>query len=177
MKTEQGQKIAGALRAVIKMHSDTSKLLIDCDKHIGEGRKSIFGNYATRDLTWKVAASFWMAEGVSRCYEAGPSLVDSIAATFFHESREIEPLLKVGRIAYRPDATCDIWDLWHLFFDPLEHQGLETILHRADAVKGRIAEAHLIAVPLFSISKIEDVTALMNRVIESSPHASEPADS
>ena len=33
-------KMAGALKAVIKMHSDTSKLLIDCDKHIGAGRKS-----------------------------------------------------------------------------------------------------------------------------------------
>jgi hypothetical protein len=177
MTTEQGQKIAGALKAIIRMHSDTSKLLIDCDKHIGRNRKSIFGSYATRELTWNVQADYWMAHSVYRYYEEGPSLVDGVHITFFHAGREMEPVLKVARIAYKPGVSepFDSWDIWWLYFEHLEQKELGSVLECADADEGRIAWARLIAVPLFSIARIEDVTVLMNRVIASSTRSNRHA--
>jgi len=125
MKTENGQKLAGALKAVAQMHSDTSKLLVDCDKHIGKNRKPIFGNYVTRNLTYHVRADHWMPEGVFRYYQAGPLLVDGVSVTFFNSAQpEYEPLLKVARIAYstpegtsHSDSVCDVWDIWGFSLD------------------------------------------------------------
>src|ERR1700722_1838486 len=76
--TEYGTKIAGALKAVAQMHAETSRLLVDCDKYIGNGRPSVFGSYATRDLTYHYKATFWMAEGVYRYYPAGPDAVEGV---------------------------------------------------------------------------------------------------
>lgn len=98
MTNEYGERIAGALKAIAMLHSDTSKLLVDCDKQIGKDRKSVFANYATRDLTYNVKAECWMAEGVYRYYEAGPLLVDGVTVTFFNKKEHTEPLLKVSRI-------------------------------------------------------------------------------
>lgn len=185
MGTEYGQKIAGALKAIITLHSDTSKLLCDCDKHIGKDRDSVFANYATRDLTYHVRASFWMAEGVYRYYDAGPRLVDGVTVTFFNREAETEPLLKIARIQYSDTspangsdskdeglrAFCKEWDIWSLFFRFTEERRLGEILTFADADNGRIAWARLIAVPLFSIGRIEDVIELVGRVVESAPKA------
>jgi hypothetical protein len=185
MTTEYGQKIAGALRAVAMLHSDTSKLLTDCDKQIGKGRKSIFGNYATRDLTYNVKADCWMAQGVYRYYEAGPLLVDSVTVTFFNAQVDTEPLLKVSRIQYAdtklgresaskeggPRTVCSEWDTWWLFFVGTENRELGKVLTFTEVDQGRIAWARLVAVPLFSIERIEDVAELMRKVVES---AAEP---
>lgn len=43
----------------------------------------------------------------------------------------------------------------------------------ADSDQGRISWARLIAVPLFSISRIEDVVELMGRVLASAPQSSD----
>ena len=189
MTTEYGQKIAGALKAIAMLHSDTSKLLSDCDKQIGKGRNSIFGNYATRDLTYNVKAACWMAEGVYRYYEAGPRLVDGVTVTFFNKEADTEPLLKVARIQYaNPElgngpgaeeeglkAVCGEWDIWRLLFEWAVDRELGKVLMFTDTDQGRIAWARLIAVPLFSISRIEDVTDLMGRVLASAPQVHEVA--
>lgn len=183
MKTDHGQKLAGALRAVRNLHSDTSKLLVDCDKHIGGGRDSVFGSYATKDLTWSVNASSWMAEGVYRYYKAGPRLVDGVTVTFWNTELEIEPLLKVARIEYAGVESehtsaikeraikdlCKEWDIWSLFFYYAESQDLDKVLVFDDLEEERIGWARLITVPLVTITRIEDVGDLMRRVIESTP--------
>jgi hypothetical protein len=178
MNTEQGQNIARALKAIAQLHSDTSRLLLDCDKYVGTGRPSVFGNYATRDLTYHVRAPWWMAEAVYRYYESDPQTADAVTVTFFSSSEEFEPLLLVGRIHYAKTSqgevnalrqTCKEWDLWRLYFRSGVKQELGQVLEYNDMEEHRIAWARLLAVPLFSIHRIEDVCTLMSRVVESVP--------
>jgi hypothetical protein len=179
MSTEQGQKLAGALKAIAQLHADTSRLLLDCDRHIGNGRNSVFQNYATRDLTYAVRAPYWMAEGVYRFYEAGPRLVDAVTVTFFKPGEESEPLLKIGRIEYARRVQqleseplrqmCKEWDLWWLFFKSGGARDFNEVLEYKEADNHRIACARLITVPLVTVRRIEDVCELMSRVVESFP--------
>lgn len=172
--TEYGPKIAGAIKAVAQMHADTNKLLVDCDRHIGKGRKSLFGSYATRDLTYHVRADHWMPEGVFRYYEAGPLLADGVSVTFFNGAKSTagqydgEPLLKVARIQYsapgvqsQPDsdegalkAVCDGWDMWWIFFKHAQAKTLGKVLTCDDADEGRIAWSRLAAVPYSRLSEL-----------------------
>lgn len=182
MDSDYGLKLGQALRAVARLHADTSKLLLDCDKHIGKGRRSLFGNFVTRDLTYNVKADFWMPEGLFRHYDAGLFLVDSITVTFFMPAGSgdpesvPQPLFKAGRIQYARDkagkeadvkSVCDAWDLWWLFFKGGPKPELQQPLECADVGNGRIAWARYIAVPLISISSIQDVCKLMNTVTRS----------
>ncbi len=186
MKTEYGSKVAGALKAVAQMHSDTSKLLVDCDKQIGRGRRSVFGSYATKELTYNFQAEYWMAEGVYRYYEAGPMLVDGVTVAFFH-GQAIEPLLLVAQIrySYKPGDPeppvlrdrCDEWDAWSLYFSWGESRELGKVHAYGGSDAGRIEWARLVAVPLFSIRRIEDVVEMMDRVRAASPDGAEAAAS
>src|SRR3954454_1641309 len=95
---DYGLKISRALAAVRRMHADVSKLLVDADGTIGKDKDSLFGNYATRNLTYSVKADFWMAWFVHRYYAApngpDPGLVDAISVWFFdNQSRITEPHL------------------------------------------------------------------------------------
>lgn len=178
-----GQNILAALKAVARFHSDTSKLLVDCDKHIGKGRRSIFGSYATQDLTYHVKADFWMPEGMFRYYEAGPALVDAVAVTFFNADGttnpelETEPIFKLAKIQYRcPEdvpreatqniearrTSCKAWDVWSLFFRETKERTFQRVFEYSDVDHGRIVWARLIAVPLLSINKIEGALELMD---------------
>ena len=179
--SDYGFQIGQALKAVSHLHSDTSKLLLDCDKHVGKGRRSLFGNFVTRDLTYSVKADFWMPEGVYRYYDAGSMIVDAITVTFFMPESSgdpdsvPQPLFTAGRIRY-PDVKgpnsvdvknlCDAWDLWWVFFKGAPTPELERIFEGTDLDNGRIAWARCITVPLFSISSIEDVITLMARISE-----------
>jgi len=181
MDSDYGVKLGQALGAVARLHADTSKLLVDCDKHIGKGRRSLFRSYVTRDLTYNVKADFWMPEGVFRHYDAGGLLVDSVTVTFFMPPSSgdpdsvPQPLFQVGRIQYRADgpgkaadvkSVCQAWDLWWLFFKLERKIELGRVLECADVEDGRIAWARYIAVPLVSISSIEDAIGLYGRVTQ-----------
>src|ERR1019366_83724 len=108
MDSDYGVKLGQALRAVARLHAVTSKLLLDCDKYIRKGRRSLFGNYVTRDLTYNVKADFWMPEGVYRHYDAGQLTVDSVTVTFFlppgagDPDSVPQPLFQVGQTQYSP---------------------------------------------------------------------------
>jgi hypothetical protein len=177
---EYGTKIAGALKAVAQMHSDTSRLLVDCDKYIGKGRPSLFGSYATRDLTYNYKAAFWMAEGVYRFYPAGPDGVDGVTIAFHYTGTpsdprsQSEPLLLVGHIRYSPSgnaleasnskAKCEEWDLWNLYFEWGKDREVDKVLTYEVADGGRIVKAELIAMPLFAVNSIGVVEDLTKRV-------------
>lgn len=169
----------GAVRAVARMHGDTSKLLLDCDKHIGKGRPSIFGNFATKELTYNVQAEYWMACGVYRFYLAAHNSVEAVTVAFWDESTA-EPMFLLSQIQYRSDSAledgltaikevCDGWDVWYLYFDGGERTP-DTVLTYENIDDGRIESARLIAVPLFSIASIEQVVALSNRLHALTPH-------
>ena len=54
--------------------------------------------------------------------------------------------------------------MWPLYFSWGEAKKLDEVVSYNGVDKGRIELAQLVAVPLFSITRIEDVTALMERV-------------
>jgi hypothetical protein len=170
---EYGALINDAVRAVAGMHGDTSKLLLDCDKHIGKGRTSVFGNFATKELTYAVQAEYWMACGVFRFYVAGSNRVEAVTVSFWEESAA-EPMFLLAEIQYRCDSAaedgltvikeiCDGWDAWYLYFD-WGQRTPDVVLTYENVDDGRIESARLIAVPLFSIASIDQVVALRNRL-------------
>jgi len=174
MNTEYGRKVGAALRAICQLHSDTSKLLVDFDKRqLRPNCYSVFGSYATRDLTYNVKADFWMAEGVYRYYanNAEPGKIEGVAVCFFHEGfpHFDEPLLLLARINYRLDndlpirQVCQEWDILKLFFDFREDRELDHVLHAQNIEVGRIASASVLALPLYRIRHVDDVESAMAR--------------
>jgi len=171
MNPDYGQRIGLALRAIEQLHADTSRLLLDFGKTVGPGRFSVFGNYATRDLKYNVDADSWMAEGVYRYWASREQLgaVKALTVCFLAPGIN-EPLLLAAQLKYRMDGTsemksvCKEWDLWRLFFDWSDRPRMEEVIAFAGADRGRIENANLIARPLFAITNVDDVTALMNKV-------------
>ncbi len=177
-----GIKVQNAINAVQQLHTDTSKLLQQCDDTIGEGKDSVFGSYATKDRTYSYNAKMWMAYGVYRYYStpARPGrassqhgLVDAVTAVFVPDDEQNipEPLFIVGQIEYQ-DQGWDGWDLWSGFFDwNGNKQELNKVIHPKELDKeimARIKNMKLIAVPLYQIKKIDKVEKLMKRVRASS---------
>ena len=187
-----GGKIQNAVKAVVQMHEDTSKLLQVCDNTIGKGKDSVFGGYATKDLTYSYQAEMWMAYGVYRYYYTPgrpghtlnqPGLVEGVTVVFVPDPPKVadqsgfEPLFIIGQIEYgiateRPKLERQhAWDLWNGFFQWSDKQELSNVIHPQkldDDATARIKNMKLIAVPLYgSIKKIEDVKKLMEQVRES----------
>jgi hypothetical protein len=170
--TDYGKKIGQALDAVNKMHSQVSQLLVDCDG-LFQDYGSVFGSYATRELTYNVRAESWMADGVYRYWYRTNIPVIAITVIFFRPENKVqreEPLLLVGQIDYidfdskHPKEKCKEWDLWWSLTDwGTQPFHLEQIreLNKPD---DRIARIVSTAVPLFSIENFADVRQLFSRV-------------
>lgn len=170
MSEDYGKQINMALRAVERMHSDCSRLLRDFDRKM-EGWKSVFGSYATRDLTYNVAAERWMAEGVYRFYsqKALPHVVRGVTISFI-EAKTEQPLVLVAELKYVDEtseikAVCREWDIWQLYFDWGSRKALDEVvaLTSPDPSK-RIQSGRVLAKPLYAINSIEEVAEMMNRV-------------
>lgn len=174
MSTEYGEKLALALRAVWQLHSDTGKFLVDFDnKRVGIGWNSMFGNVATSSISTTLTAECWMAEGVYRYYVQAPALdlVEGLLVSFFHsQQKSKEPLLLVAQIKYRVAAgssikdVCKAWDIWYLYYDWNDRQDLERVISFGSLDDGRIEWAKVLAVPLYSIKRVEDADQLMAQV-------------
>jgi len=184
MSDDYGKKAALAIAAVRQLHSDTSRLLIDCDKEIGAGAGSYFGSAVTRDLTYAVNPDCWMAEAVFRYYQdqAEPFTYRGVTVCFFDRaepvsdgvSRQIpEPLLILGVLKYKPTtdaAKPEHWDLWSSYFDWSKSQKTHEVLVVAGAdAEERVEWARIVTVPLYSISSIASVKQWMEKL---SPHGS-----
>jgi hypothetical protein len=171
VSSEYGEKIALALRAVGQLHADTSKFLVDFDNKCSRaGWNSIFGTVATSGISTTLSAECWMAEGVYRYYVKAPALeiVKGILVPFFHfQQKSKEPLLLVARIKYQVAAgnsiknVCKAWDIWKLYYDWNDHQDLEKVIALGPLDDDRIEWARVLAVPLYSIKRVEDAEQLM----------------
>lgn len=198
---DYGRKVGQALAAVRRMHADVSKLLVDAEGAIGKGKVSVFDAYATRDLTYHFKADFWMAEGVFRLYAPKPPasepMVEGLTVRFFDtESRIEEPYLIVGQLKYRleggrtlVDYLKDLtdrtdkrgWHLWHAYSDwSGDRRQAGVVLTGGPLTAKRVEWFKVIGVPLFSITSMADVVALMKRVrdaeVPPTPNAVSPSD-
>jgi hypothetical protein len=110
-----------------------------------------------------------MAEGVYRFYvkAAAPDLVEGILVSFFKSK---VPLLLVGQIKYRMAAcssiknVCGAWDIWDLYYTWNEQQDLEHVITFGSLDNDRIEWAQVLAVPLYSIKRVENAEQLMAQV-------------
>ena len=170
MSEDYGKQINVALRAVEQMHSDCSRLLLEFDRKM-EGWKPIFGNYATRDLTYNVRAQRWMAEGVYRLYSnnAYSSMLHGLTISFI-EANTDQPLLLVAEVRYADKSSdiktvCREWDLWGIFFDwGVQRNYNEVLSFTSIDPDKRIESARLIAKPLYSVKSVDEVAELMKQV-------------
>ena len=173
MTADYGKKVTMALHAVRRLHSDTSKLLVDCDKkRYAEGCYSVFENVATRDLTYNVNAEYWMAQAVYRYYanDAKPGLVEALTVCFFDE-RIDEPILLTAQFQYQVAANelvkdlCAAWDAWDLFFEPPgERKPLGKVHICRKFPRQTLQWGKVLAAPLYSIQRIEDVEQMVQEV-------------
>jgi hypothetical protein len=172
MPTEAGSKMQECIKAVCRMHASVSTLLTDFDKYVAWPSTSVFGNTATKDLTYATKAESWMPEGVFRYLssKSNPRLVEAITICFVEPALE-EPVLLIGQLEYTDDplqmrTMCDGWDLWHLYFP------IRTVWSHRVAVSctvpatlaSRIHRATLVSAPLYSISRISDVRVFLETV-------------
>lgn len=178
---EYGERIGHAVMAVRQMHSDVSRLLQDCDGTIGKGKPSLFGNSVTRELTYQLRATEWMAQGVYRYWDASeelPGLVVAVTVAFFFSQPNLpkEPVLILGQLKYAVETDgsakgiCKEWDLWEAFSRlPQEHRKLGVVLSAAYENPSHVEWAKLTAVPLYEIASMNDVQALLERVRQAHP--------
>jgi len=170
--TDYGNKVGQALKAVATMHSQVSRLLSDCDGLFPD-YESVFGNIVTRELTYHVKADFWMAEGVYRYwFKEGQSVVGITAIFHPWEGKLEQPLLAVGCIDYS-DVTsqnirerCNGWHLWSAMMEwSPQPVRLGEVIELSDPdSKGTIQNIKLIAVPLFQIESLDDVSTLFKGI-------------
>jgi hypothetical protein len=181
---DYGLRVGMALKAVRQLHADASRLLSDCDGTIGKGMQVCHrANVATAGMSTVLGGS-WMAAGAYRCYAAAPDtqpgLVDAVCLCFFGAKvAKDEPVLIVGQITYRLEAgqpladVVDGWDLWYLFADDCPGRACGEVyssgpLTWQDGGKS-FDEFRLVAVPLYSLTSMDDVVALMGRVRGTGP--------
>jgi hypothetical protein len=166
-----GKTVGEALKVVRQLHWDTMRLFTDFDGLMA-GWKCVFGNIVTSAISSSLSAGFWMAEGVFRYY-VSPSEQGAVhgLTVAFEDSlkrRVDKPLLLAAQIAYQIGPSqeittvCQHWDIWELFFEKSAKRELGHVIAFHDPYPGRIARAHLIAVPLYSLDSVEDVLRLLN---------------
>ena len=169
-ETDYGKRIGQALKAVARMHSQVSLLLMDCDG-LFPHYTTVFSD-ATTDLARKVRADFWMAEGVYRYWFGESPSVIGVTAMFHTLEGELdEPLFVVGKINYANSGSeakeqCDRWDLWYavMKWSPTPRCMGEAIDLLNPEEEARIQNMEFIVVPLFQIESLDDVRSLFERV-------------
>lgn len=181
---EYGKKVNQALAAVRRMHGDVSKLLVDAEGTIGKGKVPVFGSYATQDLTYHYKADCWMAEGVFRVWAAKPpadqAVVEALTVRFFDlESRIAEPYLLVGQFKYRlqqdvsaadylTDKTAKgdkrAWHLWYAYAGWSGERRRPGEVLVGSRLEKNVEWFKVIGVPLYTITSMGEVLALMDRV-------------
>ena len=168
---DYGRKITKAFQAILEVHRNASRLLLDCDGTIGKGRSSIFSNVVTRDVSATVNyPDAWMPCSLFRFYDAKdemPGLIEGLTIYYWDDPPLCEePLLIGGRIKYRQGSACEHWDLWSAFFKWQEDRSLDKVISvtRKPEEESRMDWFKLLAVPLFTIKSIQNVEELMARV-------------
>jgi hypothetical protein len=170
MATEAGIKMQKAINAVCRMHASASKLLVEFDKAVPWPSVSVMGTTATRDISRQTKAGFWMAEGVFRYLGSTTDLglVEAVCVPFVSPQLQ-EPMLLLGHLRYRAKSiddlksVCEGWDLWYMYFDSKKEwvEGVPRVCEIPSKNADRIARAKLVAVPLYSITAMNDVAELL----------------
>jgi hypothetical protein len=111
-----------------------------------------------------------MAEGVYRYYAKDASPVVEAITVVFYEDKVSEPLLLVGKISYLFSSdtsirnVCKPWDLWELYFKSPNRTELGKVIRSGADATGRLEWSKMLAIPLLSVKRIEEVADKMGEV-------------
>jgi len=159
---DYGKKIGLAYKAILQMHKDAKKLLIDCDNYFEQ--ESIFGNTVTSSLSYSIQASYWLAQGLFRYWPQDNDITNGATIIFFTEDEKVDqPLFIAGKIRYKLEnnklsEVCKYWDLWNVslnWSEELKINSINNLVTPGD--EGRIEEITYIIKPLFQINEFKDV--------------------
>jgi len=174
MGTEQGKQLGIALKAVLEMQSDCTKLIEDLDKFM-MGYRSLYGSVVTLDLGSTIGRRTYVAEGLIRLYarpeEDARVLCINICFYDRNDPKFEEPILVAANISYQPappDQTEKLkrgWDAWHSFLDWAPERIYDQPITLARPPKRPTIETvTLAATPLFGVKNIDDVKKLVELV-------------
>lgn len=172
MPEQDGLNVGIAFNAVRQCHQDIGRLIADLDGFMGKTNWKRFGNQDS--VTWGTSRSayspYWMAKQVYRLYQnedAGPLVLEGINIRFFEDDRSLDqPRLVIGRVAYMtPPTSYQSWDLdegYHKWCNA-QVDDLGKVLLCNNESKG-VAKMLVVAVNLYSVQKLGDVTAKLMEV-------------
>jgi len=175
MSENYGENITRAMRAVLQMHADSSKLLLDLDREMMD-YVSLYDNIATANLSYDVKSKRFMAEGLFRHYVRAKTDTEVIAVNilFFDEGIKTafsEPLFVASKLSYlnttgsSSERQSRFWNPWQALTDWSHGEALKGVVHLSEIKKsGEVQSATVRAVPLFGISSIEQAMYVMREV-------------
>lgn len=169
-----GVQMARALRAVREMHSDASRLLLDLDRGL-LGYKSVYGSFATMDLSYDIKRGMFMAEGLLRHWveSSAKDTVVAVNIAFWDETAKIiEPMFIAAKLLYlepvptTPDRS-KAWDPWSAYLSWTTDRKPWELLEAAPPQKrADLLRVVTFAVPLSSITTEAHGRDLLNKVKE-----------
>jgi hypothetical protein len=175
METERGKQIGAAIRAVLEMQSDCIRLFRDLDKHLSDLQPLAgMDNIVTTNLGASInAKQLFLAEYFFRLYSptnASHRILGVNVCFHDHPKRHFsEPLFVVANSRYmdtKPDRAEELWrswDPWAAWLDwttDKEFGKALEVTHRRPTLEKIVVAA----VPLFSITSLDDAVRIINLV-------------
>lgn len=177
MSAEQGELVAIAFQTVRECHEGVRRLIVDLDGHMTKKGWCRIGDYdsVTADFTRAAKGPHWMAKRLFLRYanpDATPGIVEGVNIRFFAEQQQLHaPILYAGRCRYAPKVWDGVkkrrfyWDFENGYGKWAETKAEElgvvaTCRNEAQCVE----KMCVVAVNLYSIEKVDDVVALLDRV-------------
>ena len=166
-----GVKIGKAYKAIIQMHDDIKKLLMDCDNYFN--LDVIFDNTVTSGFSYSIRNPVWLAPGVFRYWLLEDSEVFGITIVLHSTEYEIkEPLLILGILDYNKDDVaeikdvCNHWDLWNSVLDGTDEFSIGEVKEIDNVTDdGRINNINYYVKPLFELNSFNDVKNCIEKLI------------
>jgi hypothetical protein len=172
MNSETGKQMASAIQAVLHMHSDCTKLLLDLDKSLRDYRP-LFGNVVTSDLGSSISRRTFIASGLFRHYFRNDDQTQVLGVNvcfFTNDGKFTEPLFIVARLSYYasasgPERLDRGWDPWYAFLDWNPERKFNAAIFLDGPLKnGSVERVALAACPLLSVSSLEVANGLIDLV-------------
>jgi len=167
MPTELGTKLNSVIRAMMELHEDASRLLVDLDKKMLLAKYDrIGGNTVASGFSYDLNNSAYMARSlVIRWQERSDPLNVCIANLIFHDDggeNFEEPVLMLSALIYRkPVAPADVnWDGWTAWSKSGKAFGIPTNVDPL-VLNDRISAGKVVARFLATVTNAEDAWKLM----------------
>ena len=167
-----GKQMMLAIQAVRGLHTDASRLLLDLDRGL-VGYRSVYGSFATMDLSYDIKRGTFMSNGLLRhwLHNSQPDAVIAVNIAFWDDRGKVtEPLFIAAKLLYtdqleKAGDRTKAWDPWYAYLDwttpRLENEVSEA---QPPAKRQDLRRAITIGVPLCSVTTEAHGHELIERV-------------